>query len=299
MGKTGTVKVEVPSVSLKSVVPVVPKNEQEKQQLEDDLKRMRCHGLFLQPWSLKSEVMVQEFLQIRCNEWEGTIRREPEQWIVEFQAEVYNFQKEGKTLASRTNKYIDSKFSTSINPKDGHVVSDCVDPRKKRVLEFVIPILYPKKPNRITKIVGNTIFGALSRVWKVSWGQVIQEVVGQLVFNLEKEKPSPISPYLFHLYFGNEFLRKEEMQQLEIAKHCLEYGVGPEAEMQPNVVETESERQSLTSAEQWKILEGSPSCRRKYTYKSLMGSHQSKIQIRRRCLPSTSRMIPSDGSEKK
>ena len=58
MGKTGTVKVEVPSVSLKSVVPVVPKNEQEKQQLEEDLTRMGCHGLLLQPYSLRSEVMV-------------------------------------------------------------------------------------------------------------------------------------------------------------------------------------------------------------------------------------------------
>ena len=30
MGKSGVVKVEVPSVSLRSVVPIVPKNKEEK-----------------------------------------------------------------------------------------------------------------------------------------------------------------------------------------------------------------------------------------------------------------------------
>ena len=42
----------------------------------------------------------------------------------------------------RADKFAVSKFSTHINPKDGHAVVDCVDPRKWRVLEFVVPILY-------------------------------------------------------------------------------------------------------------------------------------------------------------
>ena len=65
---------------------------------------------------------------------------------------------------------MDGKFKTSINPKDGHVVSDCIDPREKRVLEFVIPIMYPEKLGKVTKKIGNTVFGALSGEYKVSWG---------------------------------------------------------------------------------------------------------------------------------
>ena len=79
-------------------------------------------------------------------------------------------------------------------------MSDCIDPREKRVLEFVIPILYPKKLNRVTKEVGNTVFGALSGEYKVSWGQVLHKVVDKLVSVLGKRKPIPVSPYLFHLY---------------------------------------------------------------------------------------------------
>ena len=82
-------------------------------------------------------------------------------------------------------------------------------------------------------MVGNTIFGALSGVRKVNWGQVLQEVVGKLVFRLEKGKSSSISPLLSHLYHRFECLREEEMQELEIVKHCLEYGVSPEVETQP------------------------------------------------------------------
>ena len=44
-------------------------------------------------------------------------------------------------MEGRIDELIDGKFSTSINFKDGHVVGDCVDPREKRVLEFVMPIV--------------------------------------------------------------------------------------------------------------------------------------------------------------
>ena len=71
-------------------------------------------------------------------------------------------------MVGRTDKLIEDKFLTTINPKNEHVVGDCIDPRDKRVLEFVVPILYLEKPNRITLTVDNTIFGALSEVRKVN-----------------------------------------------------------------------------------------------------------------------------------
>ena len=161
---------------------------------------------------MKTEAMAQEFQHERSNEWEGTIWQAPERWIANSWVEVYNFQKEGRGMAGRTDKLIDCKFCTSINPKDGHAVIECVDPRKKRVLEFIVPILYLEKPGMVTLIVGNTIFGALSKIRKVNWGQVLYEVVDKLVSGLKKEKPTPISPYLFHLYNRFECLREDEMQ---------------------------------------------------------------------------------------
>ena len=37
-----------------------------------------------------------------------------------------------------------------INPKDGYAVVDCKEPRARRVLEFLVPLLYPEKPTRVT-----------------------------------------------------------------------------------------------------------------------------------------------------
>ena len=45
MGKIGAVKVEMPSVSLRSVVLAVSKNKKEKRQLVEDLTRMGCEDL--------------------------------------------------------------------------------------------------------------------------------------------------------------------------------------------------------------------------------------------------------------
>ena len=122
---------------------------------------------------MKSKAMVQEFLHPCSNEWEGTIWQLLEQWIADLWAEVYSFWKEGRMRARRTDKWIDGKFDSSINPKDGYAVSDCIDPRKRRILEFIVPILYLEKLGRVTKEIGNTIFGALAKEYKVSWDQII------------------------------------------------------------------------------------------------------------------------------
>ena len=74
----------------------------------------------------------------------------------------------------------------------------------------MVPILYSEKPNRVTKEVGNTIFGALSGEYKVTWRQVFHEVVDKLVSRLGKEKSTPISLYLFHLYSKFKCLREED-----------------------------------------------------------------------------------------
>ena len=61
------------------------------------------------------------------------------------------------------------------------------------------------------------------------------------------------------------------METLEIIKNYLEYRINPEAETQLDVVEIDSERESLSSAKQQKILVASLGSRRKFTYWSPKG----------------------------
>ena len=104
MVKARRIKIELYPVSLKSIAPAIPRNDEEKKMLVEDLTKMGCEGLLLEPWALKSEAMVKEFQGKCSNEWEGTICRDPEHWMADSWAEVYSFRKEGRKRAGRTKK---------------------------------------------------------------------------------------------------------------------------------------------------------------------------------------------------
>ena len=61
MAGTSAVKTEFLPISLKSVAPVISIKDEEKLHLVEDLMKMGCEGLILEPWALKSEALVQEF----------------------------------------------------------------------------------------------------------------------------------------------------------------------------------------------------------------------------------------------
>ena len=175
--------------------------------------------------------------------------------------------------AGRTGTWVTGKFRQDIDPKDGHAVSDCIDAREKRVLEFVVPILYPEKPGRVTKEIGNTIFGSLSGEYRVSWGQVIHNLVEKLVSTLSKRKPTPVSPYLFHLYEKFECLREDEVQKMEVARECLEMGFA--SDDNPDEEQGDSDEVSL-SPDNRQQATPSPGKRVKTTIRSPKG--KSPIQ---------------------
>ena len=58
MAKARCVKVELYLISLNSVAPTISKNDEEKKMLVEDLTKMGCEGLLLEPWALKSKAMV-------------------------------------------------------------------------------------------------------------------------------------------------------------------------------------------------------------------------------------------------
>ena len=164
-------------MALKAVVPGIPKNARDRELLEGDLRRIGCHGFMGKPWGLRMEDMVVELLGDKDNRWKGTERQALEKWTVKEWRKVYGFARGGEGMASRTDRFIDGMFSGRVNPKDGYAVVDCKDPKARKVLKFLVPILYPEKPMRVTITVGNTIFGALSGERPVDWGIVVKDIV--------------------------------------------------------------------------------------------------------------------------
>jgi hypothetical protein len=148
----------------------------------------------------------------------------PTRWTEECWREVYNFSTGGGGLAGRKDEYVKDCFKELPSPKDGYAIEDCTDPRHRRVLAFLIPILYPEKPNRITVTMDNTIFGALNGGRKVNWARIITNFVIQLAARVGKSRASPICPFLYHLYERKELLKPEEEKHWKVQEAMMKYG---------------------------------------------------------------------------
>ena len=249
--------VKTGAMALKAVVSGMPKSVKDRELLEEDLRRIGCHGFLGKPWGLRMEDMVAELIREKDNWWDGTVRQAPEKWTAKEWRKVYNFRRGGEGMASRTDRFIDGMFSGKVNPKDGYAVADCRDPRVRRVLEFLVPLLYPKKPTRVTITVGNTIFGALSGERPVDWGIVVKDLVQRLLSGMGKSKATPICPYVFHLYHAHELLLPAEKKEYRIHEALVKHNVESEEDDDPaspvNPDERDSsddsDRESLTSSE--------------------------------------------------
>ena len=188
--------------------------------------------------------LVMELLGEKDNWWHGTVRQAPERWTAKEWRKVYGFAKEGKGMTSRTDRFIDGRFSSRVNPKDGYVVVDCKEPRARRVLEFLVPLLYPEKPTRVTIMVGNTIFGALSGERPVDWGIVVKDLVQRLLSEMGRSKATRICPYVFHLYHSHEFLLLAKKKEYRIKEALLKHKVESEGEEDPEDSEDPEEAES-------------------------------------------------------
>ena len=66
--------VKAGAMALKAVVPSVPNCVKDRELLEEDLRRIGCHGFLDRPWELRMEDMVVELLGDKDNRWHGTVR---------------------------------------------------------------------------------------------------------------------------------------------------------------------------------------------------------------------------------
>ena len=165
-----------------------------------DLQAMSCEDLLARPWNVQSEDMLKEFLFLRGNQWDETTQNDPKNWTPDTWAKVYGFKREIKEgWAGRRDGLFAIKFKGKVDPKEGLHPTNCIDLRERRMLEFIMPILNPEKPKRVTLTVANTLFGALSGVRSVNWGFIIHEIVARGISHIGK-KPSYISPLIMHLY---------------------------------------------------------------------------------------------------
>ena len=136
-------------------------------------------------------------------------------------------------MATRGEKYVEGKFANPSHPKDGYPLLECKDPRVRRMLEFVIPIFYPKKPTRVTITAGNTIFGAYTGERDVDWALVMRDMVRWLLNGIGNSKPTSICPYQLHLYVAHDTIQSEDKKFYMVGESFIRHNVELDEDEQP------------------------------------------------------------------
>ena len=258
-------------ISLWNVTPSIPENPIHLEELKQDLARMRCEGLLDRPWTLKREQLVWELLlSERPNMFDTTVRDQPQLWTVDLWRQTYRFPRGGSGLSNRTAGHHEGWFMHQVDPKDGYSVSDCWVDRHRRLLEFMILIIHPDKPTRVTITIGNTIFGALDGGREVDWGVIFRDLVQRLAKGVGKPKSTPICPFLFHLYEGQGLLTADEDLDYWTAKEMVGYRITPDPDSQPRSSEDESTPAPAPSPRPRPSR--TPNKRRKFTNRAPSGS---------------------------
>ena len=146
-------------IKMKAVTPVFPESDLELVELQEDLDRMGCVQLMSKPWALKSEYMIREILVGGPYKFKTTLRARPSQWTALAWRGAYGFGTKGQGVCGRGEDFTVGRFHHPVHSKDGYLTSDCKNPRARRVLEFLVPILLPDKGARVTVGIASTILG--------------------------------------------------------------------------------------------------------------------------------------------
>jgi hypothetical protein len=154
---------------------------------------------------------------------------------------VYGFApRKGEGWTNRKDNFYVGKFRRDHDPKDGFHPGNCRNHRERRVIEFILPILSPEKPKRLSITMANTLFGAMSGVRPVNWGWLIQNYVEKSIPHIGR-KPSFFSPYILHLYQHYRCINEAEEDALTIAEDEVVYKLGPEVALTESGSEESSE----------------------------------------------------------
>ena len=209
---------------------------------------MWCVGLLERPWGLKQKEIVHELLATeRPNIFDRTIQDGPYLWTSDLWRDVYHFSEGGAGLATRMDSYIEGRFVHQVDPKDSYLVRNYRNDRQYRVLEFLVPIIHPDKPTRVTITIGNTIFGVLDGGRPVDWRVVFRDLAQWLAKGIGKPKPTPICPFLFHLYDSQGLLTEEEDTDYKTAHELVGYRIIPDSDPQPESEDKGQANSPITS----------------------------------------------------
>ena len=73
-------KTSKPLPVMRKVLPEIPTDEDQLEQLRRNLERMGCAGLLDVPWAVREEGLIRDIIRPVSNMWDNTLSGNTEEW---------------------------------------------------------------------------------------------------------------------------------------------------------------------------------------------------------------------------
>ena len=189
------------------VIPVLSKIDPNKWegttrgvQLEEDLTRMGCMGLYEKPWIFQKGRAAVELIPPGTPR--GVYRANPLAWTREVWCNVYSFAEEKGWRPEVNRELLEKHIASSYDVSECYRSDQFKNSRLRRVVEFLNPIFHPNRRERITARLATTYIQAFFEISFPDWGMLLEEAFLPQLRAVQQGGCSKtfITPYLMHLY---------------------------------------------------------------------------------------------------
>jgi hypothetical protein len=194
--------------------------------------------------------MLKEVVAQQSTSFPSSIRAKPDDWTVDMCSKKWLLLAKGRDLPPKKENLANEYFVGIPIRRDGWKMADCNHQELGEVLEFLIPLINPNKPKRMTIQVACVVVDCLINKVKYSWAKIFEKSIQSQVTKLKTVAVSYLATYCLNLYQVDGLLTKPEQKAWKAFKWILTSGIkclqeNPDKEENPDeeAEETESDRE--------------------------------------------------------
>jgi hypothetical protein len=152
-------------------------DKERREVLKKNLERMGCRMLFDLPWRYTDEKMIKKIVSRKSTTFLATIQAKPDERNAERLSLSWMLSAKGKGMPPKKENLAKDYFVSTHSNKDGWKSSQCNHQDLREVLEFLVPLINPKKPKWMTIQVASTVVECLINKTKISWAKVFEKSI--------------------------------------------------------------------------------------------------------------------------
>src|SRR5450759_4723594 len=111
-----------------------------------------------------------------------TRRGKPAAWNEDNIGQAFGVPSSGLKMLVKGENKLDAYFAGKFDVKEGWSSDQCIDEGMRRILYFLLPIIHPEKPKRVTLKLGGMVVAALKEGLEINWASILlchEEAMGE------------------------------------------------------------------------------------------------------------------------